>query len=301
VHALYRSEIKASVLQHDNIRLFRGDILDGESINRAVRNCEEVYHVAGYTRVWEKDPTLIYHLNITGTLNILDASIKAGVKRMVFVSTAGVFDPLCSEDIITENTKKKEKDLLPYESSKAIMEQILRSMPGKSPEIIIVNPTRVYGPGELSKSNSVTAMVKSYLAGKWRFIPGDGESVGNYVYIDDVVEGLILSMKKGIPGEQYILGGDNISYNGFFSLLTELSGKEYFMIRLPFFVMYSVSSLMVFISMIFGTQPLITPLLVRKFNLNWFVSSEKARIHLGYSPGNMKEGLIKTLEWLQKI
>ena len=63
--------------------------------------------------------------------------------------------------------------------------------------MLIVNPTRVYGPGLLSESNGVTRMIKQYLEGRWRFIPGNGKSTGNYVHVEDVVSGHLLAMEKG--------------------------------------------------------------------------------------------------------
>ena len=75
VHALYRSEKKAEVLNHPGIKLFKGDILNMESLIKAVENCEEIYHTAAYANVWEKDHSRIYKLNIEGTMNIIHAAI----------------------------------------------------------------------------------------------------------------------------------------------------------------------------------------------------------------------------------
>jgi len=63
------------------------------------------------------------------------------------------------------------------------------------------------------------------LNSRWRIIPGSGKNIGNYVYIDDVVKGHILAIEKGLPGEKYILGGENVSYSGFFKTLKKVSQK----------------------------------------------------------------------------
>ena len=73
--------------------------------------------------------------------------------------------------------------------------------------IVMVNPPRIYGPGIITESNAVTRLIKLYMAGKWKIMPGDGKRTGSYVYIDDVVNGHILAMQKGRAGERYNLGG----------------------------------------------------------------------------------------------
>ena len=60
VHALYRSEEKKRFLKHPNIKFFRGDILDANSLKTAMNGCENVYHVAAYTKIWTKNENEIY-------------------------------------------------------------------------------------------------------------------------------------------------------------------------------------------------------------------------------------------------
>ena len=93
--------------------------------------------------------------------------------------------------------------------TKAEAEKIALDYSKKGLDVVTVNPTRVYGPGKLTESNSMTKIVRLYISGLWRIIPGDGKSIGNYVFIDDVVEGHILAARFGRKGERYILGGEN--------------------------------------------------------------------------------------------
>jgi nucleoside-diphosphate-sugar epimerase len=217
---------------------------------------------------------------------------------MVFTSTAGVLGPSI-QGIVNEDTKKSVDYFLEYERTKAIAEEKVKEYIAKGLNCVIVNPTRVYGPGLLSKSNSVTIMIKSFAEGKWRIIPGNGKSIGNYVFINDIVDGHLLAMEKGKSGERYILGGSNISYLEFFKILKEQTGQKHLMIKLPLFIMLTVANAMILITKVFGVKPLITPALVKKFNYNWIVSSEKALNELGYKPVSFAEGAKKTLEWLK--
>ena len=298
VHALYRTKSKTSNIEHPNILFFKGDILDPESLSIALSGCEQVYHTAAFAKVWDPDPSRIYRLNIEGSMNVIKCGIAAGIKKFVCTSTAGVFGPSGETGIINESSPKPGKYFIDYESSKAILEEILKTIVISGVNIVIVNPTRVYGPGLLSESNGVTRMIKSYLEGRWRIIPGNGKSIGNYVYVEDVVTGHILAMKKGLPGENYILGGSSATYNEFFAELADLCGKKYRMFQISLPLMLLISYGLLFYAKITGKEPLITPPLVKRFVHQWNVSSSLAVKQLGYNPLDLNQGLKKTLAWL---
>jgi len=299
VHALYRSENKTTEIKHPNIILFKGDILDRQSLDAAISGCEHVYHTAAFAKVWDPDPSRIYRLNIEGALNVINSGISAGVKKFVCTSTAGVYGPSIENAQINEFSVRPDKYFIDYESSKAILEEVLKTISQSGTSVIIVNPTRVYGPGLLSESNGVTRMIKSYIEGRWRIIPGSGKSIGNYVHVEDVVTGHILAMEKGVPGENYILGGENISFNDFFTELAVLSNRKYKMIHIPFSFMLCLSHLMLTFAKITGKEPMITPPLVKKFVEHWNVSSEKARKELDYQPMTINSGIKSTLIWFK--
>jgi len=299
VHALYRSKEKAKIIEHRNVRLFKGDITDYKSVECAVRSCEAVFHMAAYARVWAKDSATFNRINVQGTVNVLDAAQKEGVKKIVFTSTAGVLGPSVN-GIVTESTQRKISYFNEYEIAKAQAEEKISEYIRKGLEIVVVNPTRVYGPGILSESNGITKMIKLYSKGKFRWIPGNGESIGNYVYVDDVVEGHVLALEKGKSGERYILGGHNISFNRFFEQLSSATGQNRRMIKLPLLLMLGIAYLLSLRAKAFGIPPLITPPWVKRYLHNWDVSSEKAIKELGYQITSLDKGLKKTLDWLKE-
>lgn len=301
VHALYRDERKVSIIQHPNIKLFKGDILDYYSLIPAIEGCSQIYHVAAFAKVWARDASIVYRQNIEGSVNVIRAGIQAGVKKVVCTSTAGVLGNSRPGSSVDEFTPHPLKYFNDYESSKAILEEVLKTLSGNDVEIVIVNPTRVYGPGVLGDSNGTTRMIKSYIRGKWHIIPGDGNNIGNYVFIEDVVTGHILAMEKGKPGERYVLGGDNITYNTLFSILVELTGKKYFLIHLPLSFLVMVSGIILFLSKVSGLPPFIVPGIVRKLQRNTEVSSAWAEKELGYKPADFKTGAGLTIDWLNKL
>ncbi len=300
VYALYRNEEKAKRVRHKNVIPIKANILDEAKMQEIIKNCEQIYHIAAFTEVWAKNKQIIYNINVKATELILKLALNNNVERVVFTSSAGVFGPSISGQI-NEQTIRSMDYFLEYERTKDIASQKLREYVKKGLNAVIVNPTRVYGPGLLNKSNGTALMIKSYTEGKWRIIPGNGKSIGNYVFIDNVVEGHILAMEKGKRGEQYILGGDNINYIDLFDTVRNICGKKYRLFKLPLFIMLAVAYTMQFLNFTLKIKPLITPALVRKFNYNWNVSSDKAIKELGYRPISFKEGAKKTIEWINTL
>lgn len=301
VHALVRDIQKGRLLlAHPNIRLFEGDILDKPSLLNAMAGCIQVYHLAALASVWHKDPGMFFSVNVKGLQNVLDCCMQLGIKNVLFTSTAGVAGHSTDMQPVCELTNSDPKLETLYEQSKVEAERLLADYLGKGVRGIIVNPSRVYGPGLLTESNGFTRLLKMYINDQWKIKPCNGESIGNYVYIDDTINGLIAAMEKAKPGERYLLGGVNATYNDFFNVVDALTGKPRKMYNLPLPVMLLLSRVQMLMANLFGKQPLITPPFVRKYNKHWIVSSQKAEVELGYTITPLKEGIIKTLNWLNQ-
>jgi nucleoside-diphosphate-sugar epimerase len=300
VHALYRDIIKTKGMEHENIKLFHGDILDKKSLLNGMKDCTIVFHTAAFTSVWSRNPSTIETLNVDGTSNVLETAMELTVDRIVYTSTAGIFGP--SGDNITDETRPYPSTFFTcYEETKAKIEQIIiPQFIDKGLNVIIVNPTRIYGPGPLNDANSVSKIIKKHLENKIGLVPSDGKSIGNYTYIDDVTEGHILAMKNGKTGERYILGGDNIAFIDLMRLIARESGQISRLIRIPVFVMLLLAWVLLIIAKITGIKPMIIPGLVRKFLSDWRVSSEKAKKELGYNPAGIEPGIKNTIQWLRK-
>ena len=298
VRTLCRTTSDISVFSDNLVQVCWGDVLNLSGLERAADGCDYVFHLAGYARNWARNPLTFFEVNVTGTKNVLDAAKKAQVKKVVICSTSMTFGP--SKDLPRKESDQRTVDFsCDYERSKCNAEQLAADYVQSGLPVIIVNPTRVFGPGLLTEGNSVTKMIQLYLQGKWRLILADGSAVGNYAFVEDVVRGLWLALQRGHAGEKYILGGENLSYNAFFDLLAEVSKKYYGMIHVPLWLAIAVSSLEALLAKWFGRYPLITPDWVRIFTDDWAFSSEKAQKELGYKITPFREALKKTLVWLR--
>ncbi|HZL09188.1 MAG TPA: SDR family oxidoreductase [Prolixibacteraceae bacterium] len=298
VNCLVRSPDKFAALQRENTHPVYGDLNNSEALLLGSKDCDVVYHLAGYAKPWSKDANLPYQINVQGTINLLEACLKNKVKRFIFTSSAAVFGPSAENHIIDEQVIRDTPFFNDYESTKAMAEDSALEFIKRGLPVVIVNPTRVYGPGTLSASNSMTKIIKMYQNGLWRILPGNGTKIGNYVYIDDVIEGHLLAAEKGISGEHYILGGENLTFNGFFQTLAEITGKQRILIHFPIGLMLFLAKIMEFQTQLTGIPPTITPPWVKKYLNHWNLSSAKAVSQLGYKITSLTDGVRSTVSWI---
>lgn len=300
VHALVRPSADTSGLNHPGIRLCTGDLLDAGSIAEAMRGCQQVYHLAGFARAWHKQRSTFCRINVTGTKNVLDAAVELGVVKTVLVSTAGVLPPAERGVPVREEAPRRPELYTEYERTKYEGEALGARYASRGLPVVIIYPTKVFGPGPVDESNSATLMIRNYLRGSWKIIPGDGRGMMDYVYVEDVANGIRLAMEKGRSGERYILGSENVSYERFFNVASRYSEQPHRLYKLPVPLIMAVARLESAKAKLFGIKPLITPEWVRKISFNWSKSSEKAQQELGYYARPFEEAVSETVSWLRK-
>ena len=288
----------ADVMRHDRIEVLEGNILDRSMIQKAMAGCNRVYHLAAYARNWAKDSGTFCEVNVEGTRNVLETAFELCVNKVLFTSSNVTYGP-SNGSPVNECTRRTVPFFTEYERSKAIAEQLVRQYVQRGLHAVIVNPTRVFGPGALTESNSATKMICRYVQGKWRLILGDGRAKGNYVFVDDLVKGHALAMEHGRPGENYILGGENISFEEFFVHLAAAAGRQYRMFHLPASIALAFSRFEQFRATWFQHFPMITPGWVKTFMADWVYSSDKAQHELGYTITPFGWALKRTLEWFE--
>jgi len=298
VHAIVRSGKAKELLQHPNIMLFKGDILEKESLLLAMTGCRQVYHTAAKVGVWAKDPSLFYKVNVEGTKNVLDAALQSGIEKFVFTSTCGVigsslYEPLNEQDPLNTSFA------LEYDLSKKIAEEMVFQYAGKGMNTIIVCPSKVYGPGNISHSLTANAVINMFLKKRVAFIPWPGTYKVCFAFIDDIVKGHLLAMEKGKTGNKYILGGINTSYQQFFNSIRCISHCNGRIIQLSKESIRRWAVLELLSYKITSIQPHFTVKSSAYIFNNYIFSSEKATRELGYKITPLDEGLKKTIWFLK--
>jgi len=214
---------KSSTLDGLDIEKVQGDLLEsGFPLADAVKGCDALFHCAAVTTLWA-DPEIMWKVNLDGTRRILEAALRAGVKRAVFVGSASSYQPGTIEDPADETAPFPEVYKgAPYMESKHAAAELARKFNReKDMEVVIVAPTFMLGPHDSGPSGG--QLVLQYLKRKPPFVTEGGR---NFAYAPDVAKGVLLAFEKGRPGESYILGGENLTYLDFFTRLASVAGVK---------------------------------------------------------------------------
>jgi farnesol dehydrogenase len=289
-------------LEHERVEVVRGDITDVDSLLRGMEGCRQVFHLAAYAKNWAPQPEIYHRVNVQGMQNVFDAARRSGVERIVWTSSIVTLGPTPPGVVGDESTPRTDTDYLTqYERSKAIAEQQALQQAAEGLPVVIVNPTRVYGPGHLTEGNSLARLIDDYDRGRLPVLLNRGINVGNYVLVDDVVQGHLLAMQHGRIGERYILGGENASLRDFFRTIDRVSGKRHFQLPMLHITPLIFAHLLQLRARWFGVYPTITPGWIKTFIVDWAYSSARAERELGYQPTSLEDGLRMTYAWLQRV
>jgi nucleoside-diphosphate-sugar epimerase len=299
VKALCRDTSHPYLIKHENIAPIQGDILYPDSLKKAMEGCTQVYHTAALAKMWCRNPDAFYDTNVTGTRNVLHAANNTNVQRVVYTSTCGVWGPTLNFPL-TEDEPRIAGFPIAYERTKYLAELEVQQFVNKGLNVVTVNPSRVFGEGPVTDSNTVSKMVSGYLKGKWRVIPGDGGQVSNYAYLPDVVAGHIAAMEKGAAGNRYILGGEDISFNRFFDTVSTASGIKHTMLRVPQKMIKFYSQAEWLKTKLTGLPPFFLPEFADRLKFDQKYSSQKAATQLGYRITPFAEAMQNTINYLKQ-
>ncbi|MBK7374531.1 MAG: SDR family NAD(P)-dependent oxidoreductase [Chitinophagaceae bacterium] len=298
VHVLVRNTASANIPVHENIRVFAGDITDRQSINAAIRGCEQVYHTAALVKIFAKERSLFEKVNVEGTKNVLSEALENGVEKFLFTSSCGVIGPSLGTPM-SENDPRIVSFDNDYEFTKFLAENVVKEFAQKGLFSVIVALSKVYGPGIETHPFSVNTVINKFIKGMPALIPRPGELATNYCYINDVVEGHLLAMSNGTSGEKYILGGENISYTDLFQKIRSLSGTKARIIQTPQFFVQVWGAMQWVQFKLTNKEPFVTNKSIRTIFCNKTFTSEKAIQHLGYRLTPIEEGLQQTIQFLK--
>lgn len=231
VRLLCRSRPVDGPVDTRRVEIALGDVTDPATLGPAVSGAEYVYHVAGRVDFNPKDPAQLALVNEQGTRNVMEASLRAKVRRVVHVSSVSTIgatrDPECP--LNEEDFGRGLGVDIAYPQSKLRGERVALEFAERGLDVVIANPTFFLGPGDRHFSSARTVL--SFINGQvWV-----GLTTGGLGFTDvrDVAEGLVLAMRLGEPGQRYILGGHNLLLHEYHELLAQATGVRAPRLRLP--------------------------------------------------------------------
>ncbi len=265
-----------------------GSILEEETIRRAVKGCDAVFHLAGRVSRDRRDASLLEELHVEGTRNVLSAT---GDRRVVYASTSGTI--AVSRDrneCATEFSPYPEKLVAgwPYYASKIRAEKLALEIAGD--RVVVLNPSLLLGPGDSRLSS--TEDVKRVLEGRIPAIPGGGL---NFVDVRDVAGAFVTAMEKGVPGERYLLGGVNWTLRKFLSTVAEIGGVRITSLPAPGMLTLVTAHLSEPLFRAIGRTPPVDVVSAGMSRAFWTFDNSKARSDLDFRPRPPEETLRDTI------
>lgn len=300
IHALVYPGTDVSNLQRDGVEIFTGDIRNYRAVAKAARGCDAAFHLASIVCQWAKDPAIFYEVNVEGTQNLLDVCLDEGIRRVLISSSCGIFGTSKNGELLDETTDNSRNLSNPYELSKYHQVEVAKTYLDRGLEIVFVYPTKVFGPGIKSEGSILHTIFEGVLRGTWKIIPGNGKNRNNYVFVHDVVQGMLLALEKGKSGEGYILGGHNLTTDELFALVQQAAGQRFDLTHIPYPVMWLIGAVAELTAKITGKKPFLTRHHARRVTAETRVSIFKSCHDLGFAPTPMDEALGTTLRDIQE-
>jgi dihydroflavonol-4-reductase len=290
VRVTVRATSNLDALAGLDVRTTIADLTDRRAVRRALKGVSRVFHVAGSTNLRAPEEAL-FEANVQATRVLLEECLRAEVERVVHTSSAAAIGPAPKGGTADERTLWRGGLGIPYADAKHEAEVEALRIAARGLPVVVVCPAYVLGRGDLGRSS--TELVRRFML---RRIPAYVEGAINVVDVEDVAAGILLADSAGVPGERYILGNRNYTWDRLFADLARLSGVEPPAMRLSPTAALALAEALVRAP---GPTP-ITPVEVRSAAQWWTYRSAKARRELGWTTRPHEETVEATVAWYRE-
>jgi len=205
----------------------RGDIRDNEAVSKALSGVDQVVHLAAFGSVVQsiQEPLENFEINARGTLNMLWGCVQNNVRKFVFASTGGA---LMGNSPPPVNEATVPAPISPYGASKLAGEGYCKAFSGSyGIESVILRFANVYGPHSAHKRGAVTNFTKCLLSDRPIVIYGDGNASRDFLFVEDLCEGIMLALEKSLPGGTvlHLAGGIETRILGLAKTMASVAGR----------------------------------------------------------------------------
>jgi nucleoside-diphosphate-sugar epimerase len=300
VRAMVRPIEDASRLRKlAGVEVVLGDLVDRDSLGRAVQGTQRVYNVAAKTGPWglEKDYKAV---NVWGVADLITASMDAGVQRIVHTSSITVYGHHL-KGIVTEDHPFHAEDN-PYSRTKIAGEKMIADfVKERRAPVVIVRPAWIYGPRDSASFGRFVAMVDS---GKG-FLISSGKNIVPIVYVRDVAQGLIKAGDAGdeVIGKAFTIADDRrVTQAEYLNTIADFLGVPTISRKIPYFPLITAGRSAELVWTAMGRRnaspPPVTTYGVTLLGGNQEFSIEKAQRELGYNPEyDVIRGVFEGVNW----
>jgi dihydroflavonol-4-reductase len=274
-----------------------GDLLKVETLRPAIHGCDAVMHVAADYRLWVTDPAVMHATNVTGTRELLRIAREEGVPRVVYTSSVATMGFLPDGNIADEATPVSIDSMIGfYKRSKYEAEQEAIAAARGGQQVIILNPTTPIGSNDI-KPTPTGRIVVDFLNRKF---PAYMDTGLNLVDVNEVAKTHADALETGLPGERYILGGENLTLKQLLDKMSAITGLPSPTMRVPHAVAMAFAAWdQTITGKLRGREPRATVEAVRMGKKKMFVSSAKAERDLGFRIVPVYPALRAAIDWFR--
>ena len=280
------------------IKLYYGNILDPEALNDAFVNKDVVFHCAASTSMFPARNEMVNKVNIDGVQNVINATLKHAIKRLIYVGTANSFGPgsTASNPGNEQSKYNSFKYGIDYLDSKYKAQQlVLRAVKEDGLPAIIVNPTFMIGPYDSRPSSG--AMILALYKNK---VPGYSLGGKNFTAVKDVATAMANAITMGEIGQCYILGNFNLTYKESFEKMAAAIGAKAPTRKFSSKVVIAYGTLSSFLASVFKYYPSITKELAVLSSEHHYYSAEKAHKELLKPQTPIETAALECFEWFKE-
>ena len=292
VRALVRDPARATALDALGVELVPGDLDDAAALDRLCADVDGLFHVAGWYKLGQRDPSVGDRVNVEGTRNALAAAQRAGVPKVVYTSTLAVNSDTHGR-VYDETFRHRGDHLSHYDRTKAEAHQVAEQLAADGLPVVIVQPGLVYGPGDTAQSGALIAQV---VKGKRPQVPAGGGVC--WAHVEDVAAGHVLAMESGVPGESYLLAGPRATLADGLKQVAEIAGTKGPMV-LPTGLVRGVAAVAGGLGRVVPLPPDFAAETMRASLATYYGSSAKAERDLGWHARDLDTGLRETVDALR--
>lgn len=217
---------KSNQLEEFNVDFIHGDICDKNKLKEAMKDADSIVHLAADTRVIDSigNPIHNFNSNVLGTLNVLENMRELKIKRLVNASTGGA---IMGEVTPPINESMPPNPISPYGASKLAAEGYCSAYAGSYDiTAISLRFSNVYGPRSFYKGSVVAHFLKRILDNEDLVVYGNGKQKRDYVFVDDICEGIYNALRIGEKGVYQLGTGMPTSINELIKLIKKTIGEN---------------------------------------------------------------------------
>jgi nucleoside-diphosphate-sugar epimerase len=281
VRVLVRDPSRAQTLARAGVTLVTGDLGDGDALRRGMAGVDAVVHGAAMYSVGiapSRRPAM-FAANVTGTEQVLESALGAGVRRIAYVSTCAVFGNTQGR-VVDETYTRTGPYTSYYEETKVRAHEIALGLADRGLGVSIAQPGGVYGPGDTS---GMGGLMRDFARGRLPLVPFADTGL-NFVHVDDVARGIVLVLDRGHPGQSYVLGGENARVADAFAALARVTGRGLPRLRLP----YGLLQLGALV------RPGLREVVTSSKGVTFWATDARAKSELGYTSRPLEAGMRDT-------